>query len=116
MPGTYDIGRPAAGATGGGSLVRYRFSTSLFGRRFFVAVLAGSEARAMRRLREDGVLRNFWAVAVELSIVCLALSLMICLITGFVVITLYLAKSAMGVDLLSGASVLHPVYELLFGP
>ncbi len=95
--------------------LHYRFSTSVFGRRFFMAVLAGTETRSTRRLRDDGIVRNVWAVATELAIVCLAIALMICLLTGFAVIALYLVKCAMGLDFMDGPSPLHPVYEFFFG-
>jgi hypothetical protein len=95
--------------------LHYRFSTSLFGRRFYMAILAGTETRSARRLRDEGIVRSFWAVATELSILCLALAMMICLLTGFAVIAVYLAKCAMGIDLMDGPSPLHPIYEFLFG-
>ncbi len=96
-------------------VLHYRFSTSLFGRRFYMAFLAGTENRSMRRVREDGSGRNVVVVATELAVICLALSMMICLLTGLVVIALYFGKIAMGIDLMDGPSVLHPIYDFFFG-
>ncbi len=105
----------AAAARSGAHALHYRVSTSLFGRRFFMAVLAGTETRSTKRLRDEGTLRNIWSVIIELSIVCLALAMMICLLTGFGVISVYLVKCAMGIDIMDGPSPLHPIYEFLFG-
>ena len=91
----------------------YRFSTTLLGRRFYFAILGGSETRALRRLREEGVLRAFHAVAVELAVVILAAALTICLLTGIAVVGIYLTKVALGIDVLDGPSSLHPIYEWL---
>ena len=94
--------------------VRYRFSSSIFGRHFYVALVAGSETRSPGRLRDEGIKRRLAAVAFEIGVFCLAVSLMICLVIGVAVVGLYIVKCVMGIDLMDGPSPLHPIYEWLF--
>jgi hypothetical protein len=98
-----------------GHLLQYRFSTQMFGRRFYMAILAGAENRSPRRVHDDGTRRNVVAVAAELAVICLALSMMICLLIGVAVVAMYLVKVAMGFDVFEGPSPLHPIYEFMFG-
>ena len=41
----------------GAHAVDYRVSTSMFGRGFYIALVAGSEKRPLRRLRHEGLKR-----------------------------------------------------------
>jgi hypothetical protein len=55
----------------------YRVSSSLFGRPFYLAVIAGNERRPVRRLVADGQRRGFLAVLAELGTIALAASIII---------------------------------------
>ena len=93
----------------------YRASTSVFGRPFYLAVLAGAEARSHRRLRGEGLKRRMTAVVFEVALFCLAVSAMLCVLTGMAIIVLYVMKIAVGIDLFDGPSPLHPIFEFLYG-
>jgi hypothetical protein len=54
--------------------VDYRVSTALFGKRFYLTLLAGTEARSARRLQDEGHMRSFGVVVFEISMMCLAVS------------------------------------------
>lgn len=90
--------------------VDYRASTSFFGRRFYVSFFVGPEERSLRRIRSEGHGRSFHRLAAEIAGFCLMVSLLICLIVGAAVITLYVAKSFLGIDLMEGHSFLHEYF------
>lgn len=85
----------------------YRVSSSVFGSGFYIALLAGGEKRPLMRLRREGLKRALPAVLFEVGTVCLAIAGMVCLLVGVSVIGAYIVKSAMGIDLMDGPSLLH---------
>lgn len=85
----------------------YRASTSFLGRRFYLAVLAGAEARSSSRLDQEGLSRRLPSVLFDVAMFCLGTSVLICLATGIAVVWAYVAKSALGIDLTEGPSFLH---------
>ncbi len=76
--------------------IGYRVSTSLFGRRFFVALLAGRELRSVKRLQDEGLKRSFGKVAFEVGIICLAATVMVCTVVGFGLGLFWLLDTAFG--------------------
>lgn len=85
----------------------YRASTSFLGRRFYLAVLAGAEARSRSRLEREGLSRRFPSVLFDIVAFCLGTSTLICLAAGVAVVWAYVVKSALGIDLMQGHSFLH---------
>jgi hypothetical protein len=65
--------------------IDYRASTSLFGRGFYLVFAAGAERRPLRRLRQEGLTRSFFAVFTELAVASLMISLLVGLLVGLVV-------------------------------
>ena len=94
----------------GAHAVDYRVSTSMFGRGFYIALVAGGEKRPLRRLRHEGLKRALPAVLFEVATVCLAVAMMVCLLVGVSVVAAYIVKSAMGIDLMDGPSFLHDLF------
>ena len=94
----------------GAHVVDYRVSTSMFGRGFYIALVGGREKRPLRRLRTEGLKRALPAVLFEVGTVCLAIATMVCLLVGVSVVGAYIVKSAMGIDLIDGPSVLHDFF------
>jgi hypothetical protein len=76
--------------------IAYRVSTSLFGNRFFVALLAGRELRSAKRLQQEGLKRSFGTVAFEIGIICLAATFMVCTVLGFGFGLFWLLDTAFG--------------------
>lgn len=54
--------------------VDYRVSSALFGRRFYVALLAGADERAPGRTASEGHRRSILGLLFELTVFCLAVS------------------------------------------
>lgn len=80
----------------------------VFGMRFYVRFLFGQERRKFKRIEQEG--------QTKLSRIIIAHYVLIVLILGHAVfgvfIWLYLLKSYFRVDLLSGPSILHPLFVL----
>lgn len=91
--------QPAPGAS-------YRISFSLFGRRFFVALLAGVERRSPERLAAEGV-RKSWlhVLCTACVLVVFSSTLLMCTLA-----TAYLLKSLVGIDVLDDHFALHPLF------
>ena len=85
----------------------YRASSTFLGRRFYLALFAGAEARSACRLEREGLSRNLASVLFDVATFCLGMSALICFVTGMVVIGAYIIKSALGIDLMEGPSFLH---------
>ena len=85
------------------------FGLNLGGRRFYVNVRIGLEQRASERLAAEGQVRVSGVAFLYLVICSGAIMLFgtLCL--------LYLIKSALGIDLSSGDSFLHPLFEVMRG-
>ncbi len=90
--------------------VDYRASSSFCGRHFYLTLFVGPESRSLRRLNAEGQRRKFHRVLGEIIGFCASVSLLACLIVGATVITLYVAKSALGIDLLEGHTILHDFF------
>lgn len=90
--------------------VDYRASSSFCGRHFYLTLFVGPESRSLRRLNAEGQRRKIYRVLAEITGFCVPVSLLACLIVGATVITLYVAKSALGIDLLEGHTVLHDYF------
>lgn len=76
--------------------IAYRASTSVFGKRFFIAVLAGRELRSAKRLQDEGLSRRFGAVAFELGIMALAAALLVGTLVGGIAGVLWLLDYTFG--------------------
>ena len=83
------------------------FGISLGGRKYYLNVRVGVETRSRERLAEEGQVRVSGVAFLYLVICSGAIMLFgtLCL--------LYLLKSALGIDLTPGHSVLHPLMELI---
>ncbi len=90
-----------------GHMIDYRVSTALLGRRFYLALFSGRELRSPRRVTADGQHRGFMDFLFEAILLCLVVTCLVCLLALAGLVTLYLVKSALGIDLLEGPSVLH---------
>lgn len=85
--------------------IDYRISVPFFGRRYYLAILAGRERRSLERLlREGQAILSRAMMFYTAAIVSLA---GISVVTGLVVF--YLAKSLIGVDLFEG----NPMHDAL---
>lgn len=83
--------------------IDYRVSLPFFGGRYYLTLLFGKERRLLSRIKSEGQ-----ASVTKTSIVYVAILwflITIGLISG--ILFLYLVKSAFGLDLFSGPSVLH---------
>lgn len=91
--------QPAPGAS-------YQISFSLFGRSYFIALLAGVERRSPERLKAEGG-RKSWlhVLCIACVLVVFASTLLMCTLA-----TAYLLKSLVGIDLLDEHFVLHPLF------
>lgn len=85
------------------------FGLSLGGRRYYINVRVGAEQRGNERLAAEGQVRVSGIAFLYLVISSGAIMLFgtLCL--------LYLIKSALGIDLSSGDSFLHPLFEVMRG-
>lgn len=84
-------------------LVQFRVSLPFIWRRYYLAFFFGRERRNLQRLRHEGQL------SVRLTSVVLSLFAGLALSTALVAVALgaYIIKSALGIDLLDGPSILH---------
>ncbi|MGH1418941.1 MAG: hypothetical protein ACRBCJ_08805 [Hyphomicrobiaceae bacterium] len=86
--------------------VDYCASIPWFGRRFYIRMLLGTERRNRTRLRSEGQIS-----LPKTSILFFAIIFIVSSLALFgSVIVLYLIKSTMGINLLDGPSVLHPIF------
>lgn len=84
-------------------LVDYRVSIPFFGRRYYVTLLAGRERRSLARLAREAQLRAKH-IAMFYSVMLLLLT---CISVIGLVLLGYVFKSALGIDLTDGPSLLH---------
>jgi hypothetical protein len=87
--------------------IAYRVSTWLFGQRIYVALLTGLEARSPGRVRRDGQNMSGLAFLLRVVLVCGWITLAAATLALAGVVTLYLAKSFAGIDLMEGPSLFH---------
>lgn len=90
--------------------IDYRASIPFFGRRFYVTLLVGRERRSQERLAREAQLRARH-VAIVYSVLLMFVS---CVSFLAFVLAGYVLKSAMGIDLTDGPSLLHQY--ILDGP
>lgn len=90
----------------GAHRIDLRASVPLPGGRWYVTILAGPERRSNERLRQEGQTHWMRRTAVYVMLMSLALWLVVCIIA-----LVYLAKSALGIDMLDGHSPLHFIWE-----
>ena len=90
--------------------IDYRTSIPFFGRRFYVTLLVGRERRSLERLAREAQLRARH-VAIVYSVLLMLVS---CASFLAFVLVGYVLKSAMGIDLTDGPSLLHQY--ILDGP
>ena len=83
--------------------IDYRASIPFFGRRFYVTLLVGRERRSQERLAREAQLRARH-VAIVYSVLLMLVS---CVSFLAFVLAGYVLKSAMGIDLTDGPSLLH---------
>jgi hypothetical protein len=77
--------------------------------RYYVTILAGRERRSAERLRAEH--QSHWTR--QVAMYALFASVLLALATGYLVI-LYLIKCALGINVFTGRSPLHFIYELVF--
>lgn len=87
-------------------VIDYRVSIPFFGRRFYITLLAGRERRSLERLAREAQLRAKH-IAIFYSIILLFLG---CVSVIGLVLLGYLTKSALGIDLMDGPSILHQFF------
>ncbi|MDX2158473.1 MAG: hypothetical protein SFW09_18390 [Hyphomicrobiaceae bacterium] len=91
-------------------LVDFLVSLPLLGRRYYLRVYLGRERRSYERLLREGQISLARTVLVWSGLAWMLVSL---LVLGSLV-TLYLVKSYFGINLMSGRSPLHFIYELIY--
>ena len=82
--------------------VDYRVTTSLFGKRFYVALFAGSETRSWERLKREKQPRPFSAVLRDACVVSFGVTLMLCMLAGVALLGVYLLQPLTGVGVFLG--------------
>ncbi|HPG89169.1 MAG TPA: hypothetical protein PLD46_05915 [Hyphomicrobium sp.] len=90
----------------------YRVSLPFFGRRFYLTILAGREQRSRARLVADGQL----PVTQLLQFNPVAWSLLLALLVFGAMITLYIVKSLLGIDVFEDTSAMHDLMQFLNDP
>lgn len=102
-------GRPA------GEARVWRLGLEVAGRPYYVDLRIGTDRRSVERRVTEGApivrVRRPYATA---GLVLGTLLLIVAGTVGAVVLGLYLLKSLAGINLMTGASPLHPLYALLF--
>ena len=78
--------------------IDYRVSTSLFGRSFYVALFAGTEARSPYRLHQEKQVRPVLQVLRDAFVVTTIVTLVLCLLAGTVVGAMYLLNWPNGIN------------------
>ena len=87
-------------------LIDYRLSVPLGSRRFYFRLLCGRERRKISRLIAEGQ-TNPWLV---IATAALIFWFMMTVSLALIVVILYVVKSALGIDLFAGPSVLHGLF------
>lgn len=77
---------------------------------YYVTILVGRERRSRDRLDLEGQTRPILRILVYFLLSSILVSAVLC---GLML--LYLLKSALGIDVMSGDSPLHFIYEFVFG-
>lgn len=90
--------------------VAYRASSSLFGRRFYLAFFMGTERRSTERLEREGQVQPFTRLFLFLVGLAWLVFWLTVIALGLGVIAAYLVKSAAGINLFEGPSFLHPYF------
>lgn len=85
--------------------IDYRVSIPLLGRRIYVTLLAGPEARSIQRLISEGQ----WARRKQLLLYGVIAVFIATFSLTALAVFLYLAKAAAGIDLFEGPSLFHPL-------
>ncbi len=92
-----------------------RLGLEVAGRPYYLHLRFGSERRSSERRITEGApvvrVRRPYATA---GLVLGTLLLIVAGTAGTIVLGLYLLKSLAGINLMAGASPLHPIYDLLF--
>lgn len=78
--------------------------------RYYMTILAGRERRNAVRLAAENQMH--WTRLVAIYFLLASVVLAICI--GYLVM-IYLVKCALGINLMSGSSPLHFIYEIVFG-
>lgn len=82
--------------------VDYRISSSLFGRRFYLAFFAGNEARSWERLSSERQIRPIHSVLRDGVFTSLIVTFGLCVITAMIVAGMFALKWTTGINLLLG--------------
>lgn len=90
-------------------LVDLRASAPFPWGRYYVTLLVGRERRSAERLRAER--QTHWTR--QVAVYALLASVLLALATGYLVI-LYVIKCGLGINVFSGSSPLHFIYELVF--
>jgi hypothetical protein len=77
---------------------------------YYVTILVGRERRSTTRLEAEGQTRPALRILVYFLMGSIMIAGVVCAL-----VLLYLVKSALGIDLMSGDSPAHFIYELVFG-
>lgn len=88
----------------------YRASSSWFGKRFYIAVFVGTEKRAPDRVDQDGERRRFAGVLTDMAMMSWLMFWITVFFIGVLVVTGYLLKSGLGIDLFEGHFFLHGLF------
>jgi hypothetical protein len=99
----------------GGEARVWRLGLELAGRPYYLHLRVGSERRSAEPRVTDGApvvrVRRPYVTA---GLVLGTLLLIVAGTAATIVLGLYLLKSLAGINLMAGASPLHPIYDLLF--
>jgi hypothetical protein len=88
----------------------WRASTSLLGRKFYLAVVSGKETRSMGRLRSERLSMPLMRLLLRIIIAAAWITSMVLLSAVAGIVLLYLIKSHLGIDLMDGPSPLHQFF------
>lgn len=80
--------------------IDYRVTTSLFGRRFYVALFAGNEARTWQRLKDENQIRPFLAVLRDGAVFTFGVTIALCALVMAAILGMYVLKWTTGIDYL----------------
>ena len=86
--------------------IDYRVSVPVFGRRYYIVLLAGKERRTIARISSEGHNKT-WRITLAYAILMSALA---CAGLVGIIVLLYFVKTMVGVDLFEQNSILHGLF------
>jgi len=88
----------------------YRLSSSIFGKRFYVALFIGPEQRSEERLELEEQRGSLLGFFFDVSTMAFLIVFALIFVTGASVVIAYLIKTAAGIDLFEGPSIFHAFF------